>query len=305
MYSARGVIGITVLALLLAAAPARAQQPAPARKKADVAMLRLEPLGIEPELVVRLEALFRLELERLEGAPLPTRKEVDRAMATDPALRGCTGEPKCLAAIGKQLGVKLMVSGNVGALGDSYVINLKLVEVANATEVRRVSEPLNGSPDELIEAVRVAAYRLIAPERLRGAVVILSDVAGAEVFLDGKKIGKTPLNEPISGLEVGPHKLRMTARGYTDFLADVEVRFQKTTQVIVQMVVAKDPGGPTPVGPNGPPRPAPVPWYATTWGYVAIGAGAVALGVLVGFAIADDEVIRCDEDPAACGLTSP
>lgn len=306
-----GVIGVTVATVLGAAsapAPAwaqqqqRAPQAAPARKKATIALLRLEPLGLEPEIVGRLEALFRLELERLEGAPLPTRREVDKIVAPDPALRGCTGEPECLAAIGAKLGVQSMVSGNVGALGDSYVINLKLVDVATEKEVRRVSEPLSGSPDELIEAVRVAAYRLVAPDRLRGQVQILSDVRGAEVWLDGKKIGVTPMNEPIANLEVGTHRLRITARGYTDFLSDVEVRFQKTTQVIVHLVVAKDPGGATPIDPGAKPRPDPVPWYSSTWGWVAIGAASVLLGVVVGLALADDEVVNCELDRPACGL---
>ena len=120
-----------------AAASARAQGPTNG-KKPSIALLRIEPLGLEPELVARLEALFRLELERLQGSPLPARRNVDRIVASDPALRGCTGEPDCLAAIGKKLGVQYMVSGTVAALGDSYVIDLKLVEVATGKEIRRV-----------------------------------------------------------------------------------------------------------------------------------------------------------------------
>jgi hypothetical protein len=283
------VIGITVVGAGSAVA-------APSR----VAVFRIEPLGIEEELVSRLDALFRLELERLEGAALPSRRAVDKAIAGDNALRNCGGETDCLAGIGKKLGVKLVVNGNVGALGDSYVINLKLIDAEAGKEVRRISEPLSGSPDELIDGMRVAAYRLVAPERLKGAIAILSDVNGAEVQLDGKVVGRTPLRGPLVDLAVGKHKLRISARGYTDFMQEVEVRFQKTTQVVVNLVAAKDPGGGPIVG--GPRRKADVPWYATTWGYIGIGAGAVALGVIIGLAVANDEVLRCDEDPAACGL---
>jgi hypothetical protein len=289
---------------VLTAASARAQGgqggAAPA-KRATIALLSIDPLGLDAELVGRLEALFRLELERLQGAPLPARRAVDKVVASDAALRGCTGEPECLAAIGKKLGVQFMVSGTVAALGDSYVIDLKLVDVSTGKEVRRVEEPLSGSPDELIEAVRVAAYRLFAPDQLKGSIAVLADVNGAQVFLDGKRLGKTPIAQPVANLAVGKHSLRISATGYSDFLQEVEVRFQKTTQVVVSLSRARAAG---PIGKpgSGPPVDEHVPWYASTWGYVGIGVAAVAVGVLVGFALSADDVVDCDQNRPACGL---
>jgi hypothetical protein len=288
------VVGLVVAAL----APALAPPAAWAQSKATIALFRVEPLGLDAERAARLEALFRLELERLHGAPLPSRVTVERSIAGDAALRGCTGEADCLTAIGKKLGVKQVVSGNVGELGDSYVLNLKLVDVETSTEVRRVSEPLRGNPDELIEAMRVAAYRLVDPEALKGSVTILSDVSGAKVFVDGKDAGKTPLAKPIANLPIGPHKLRITAPGYTDFLSDVEVRFQKSTQVVVRMVAARDPG--SAIVRTGTPRPAPVPWYSTGWAYAGVAVGAILVGILVGNALAGPDVIDCSQDPMAC-----
>lgn len=292
-------------ALVLAAQPARllAQTvttpvAAGSKARADIALVRVEPLGLDAERAARLEALFRLELERLAGAPMPSRGAVEKAIGNDAALRACTGEPECLTAIGKKLGVKQVVSGNVGELGDSYVLNLKLVDVTTGNEVRRVSEPLRGSPDELIEAMRVAAYRLAAPDRLLGSVTILSPVRGADVYLDGKHVGKTPLAKPIANVTVGTHKLRLTSKGYTDFLSDVEVRFQKSTQVEVRMVKADVKG--SPIVDDGRPRPAPTPWYSSTWGYVGVGVGAVLLGVLIGSAIGGQDTINCSKNPEEC-----
>ena len=84
-----------------------------------------------PELVARLETLFRMELDRLDKQPLPTRRDIERV---DHRRRSanCTGEEKCLAAIGKKLGVDVVVTGTVGALGDNYVLNIKVVDVATA-----------------------------------------------------------------------------------------------------------------------------------------------------------------------------
>jgi hypothetical protein len=290
----RNLAALPLAALLLLGGPVSAQptQPASAPRQPSVVVLRLEPLGLDAERAARLEVLFRLEIERLVGAPLLGPGRIERALSRDPELRGCSGETACLAAIGKKLGVDLVISGNIGELGESYVLNLKLIDVASASEVRRISEPVRGEPDELIEATRVAAYRLLAPERLRGAIAVLSDLAGAQVLLDDKPAGKTPLVKPIADLEVGTHTLRITAPGYSEFKSDVEVRFQKTTQVVVQMIAAA-PAATLP-GPNlvGVKR-APTPWYSSTWAYVAVGVAAVAVGAVIGYALAPDGVIDC------------
>jgi PEGA domain len=266
-----------------------------------LALVRLEPLGLDAERAARLEGLFRIELERLTGGALAPLAAIDAVMAKDPKLRSCTAELGCLSAIGKKLGVAQIAAGNVGELGDSYVVNLKLVDVESQREVRRVSRPLRGNADELIDAVRVAAYELAAPEKLLGSLAILSDVAGAEVLLDKKPVGRTPMTKPLEELKVGPHELRLRARGYSDFAREVDVRFQKETQVVVRMIAS--PGG-VAMGPaelDNRPRPAPVPWYSSTWTYVGVGVGAVVIGFLVGKALVPDPIIDCGEEPSACG----
>src|SRR5512138_614450 len=123
-----------------------------------IAVWRFDALGIDPELVARLETLFRMELDRLDKQPLPSRREMERVVTGEQ--KDCTGEEKCLAAIGKKLGVDIIVTGTVGAMGDNYVLNIKAVETATAKQVQRIqSDPLRGSPDDLIEGVRVAAYK--------------------------------------------------------------------------------------------------------------------------------------------------
>ena len=93
------------------------------------------------------------------------------------------------------------------------------------------SDPLRGSPDELIEGVRVAAYRLLAPDQLHGSIQVQTDLVGAEVRLDGKLLGKTPLANlgVIAKQPLGKHKLRVQAPGYDPFEDEVDVHFQKVS----------------------------------------------------------------------------
>jgi len=244
-----------------------------------IAIWRFDALGIEPELVARLETLFRMELDRLAKQPMPSRRDIDRAVTAEQ--RDCTGEEKCLAAIGKKLGVEVVVTGTVGAMGENYVLTIKAVDVATAKQVQRIqTDPLRGRPDELIEGVRVAAYRLLAPDQLHGAIQVQTDIIGAEVRLDDKVIGKTPLPNlgMVSKQTLGVHKLRVQASGYDPFDADVDVHFQKISQVEVRLL----PSSKT-IGTGKITRTEHHPFYTRTWFIVtAIGVAAL-LGGYIGY----------------------
>jgi hypothetical protein len=243
-----------------------------------IAVWRFDALGIDPEIVQRLETLFRMELDRLDKQPLPSRAAVDKSVT--PAEQNCTGEEKCLAAIGKRLGVDLVVTGTVGSLGDNYVLNIKVVDVATGKSQKMQSDPLRGSPDDLIEGVRVAAYKLLAPDQLHGAVQIQSDIVGAQVSLDGKDEGKTPLPNQgvIAKLPLGKHHLRVESKGYDVFEQDLEVHFQKVSPVLVKLLPSDQVIG---TGKNVTIERNPI--YTRPWFIVAVGVGAIALGGLIGY----------------------
>ncbi|HZS36695.1 MAG TPA: PEGA domain-containing protein [Polyangia bacterium] len=274
--------------------PSLAAAPAPAR--ARYALFRLDPLGIAPEIVAQLERLLRIELERVVGQPLPSRAEVDRAALASPQLAECTADPACLAPLARALNATRIVAGNVGGLADSYVVNLKLVD-SDGRELRRVAATLRGSPEELIDEVRVAAYRLVAPEKLVGAIAILSEVPGATVMLDGAAVGQTPLMGPLAGLSVGVHKLAVERPGFSPFEEDVPVRYEKTTQVVVRQRAV------TEAARRELERRAPEgrkPIYARWYFWTGLAVVTVGVAVGIGFAIPKQDVTRC-----APGRTCP
>jgi len=273
-----------LVVLILATGVARAQpsETGPEQLLSQkIAVWRFDALGIEAELVTRLETLFKFELERLAKQPLPTRSDITRV--TTIAERECTGEEKCIAAIGKKLGVDVVVTGTVGALGDAYILNIKAIDVATAKTLQRIqTDPLRGGPDDLIDGVRVAAYRLLAPNQLHGALQIQSDLVGATVELDGKSIGKTPLpNQGVVGkLALGPHKLKVSAVGYAPFEEPVDVRFQKVSQVVVRLIASD-----VVLGTGKTTTVVRRPFYSKTWFIVGVAIGAIAIGAAIGASI--------------------
>jgi hypothetical protein len=242
-----------------------------------IAVWRFDALGIDAEIVQKLETLFRLELDRLDKVPLPNRRDIESKITA--AEQNCTGEEKCLQAIGKRLGVDYVVTGTVGSLGDNYVLNIKAVEVASGKSQKIQSPPLKGTPDELIEGVRVAAYSLLAPDQLHGSLQIQSDLVGAEVTLDGKSVGKTPLVNQgvIAKLALGKHKLHVEAKDYAPFDDDVEVHFQKVSPVVVRLV-----GTGETIGTGTTVTKIHDPIYERTWFVVGAAVVVVGLAALIG-----------------------
>jgi hypothetical protein len=288
-------------ALVALAGAARADDtPAPGPEEllnVKIAVWRFDALGIEPELVARLETLFRMELDRLDRQPLPNRRDIERALTAE--LRDCSGEDKCLAQIGKRLNVDVVITGTVGAMGDNYVLNIKAVDANSARQIQRItSEPLRGSPDELIDGVRVAAYKLLAPNQLYGAVQVQTDLVGASVALDDRPAGKTPLPNlgVLNRLALGKHRLRVEAPGYAPFDEDVDVRFQKVSQVVVRLLPST-----VVIGTGKVIREERRPFYTRTWFIAAAAASAVLVGYAIGHSAGQVDV-HCFQGatPVAC-----
>jgi hypothetical protein len=209
--------------------------PAPATTNA-VAIWRLKPLGMDSATADRLETLLRAEAGRIEGVSLQAQVETDSKLTERADLLACGGETACLCEIGKALGVDRLVTGVIGALGDDYTFDLKLVEMASCREERRINEALSGREDVLIGAIRQALYKLVEPRLYIGSLSVEVPVEQAEVLVDGRPVGTTPLAKPIGDLRPGVHRLQIVKAGFSEFQDEVPVRFQQTTRVKVDLV---------------------------------------------------------------------
>ena len=96
-----------------------------------------------------------------------------------------------------------------------------------------------------------------------GRLKVMSTTSGADIFIDGKRIGSVPRERPFT-LKAGPHVLRVELRGYTpiekkieikrgkkialevDLLAFAGILLVETPGVTAEVVVDGKPLGPTP-----------------------------------------------------------
>ncbi len=68
-------------------------------------------------------------------------------------MAGCT-DNACLAEIGGALGVQLIAETSIGAVGNRYVVTVKVLDVSKAKVLARASETIAGRQTALIEAIR-------------------------------------------------------------------------------------------------------------------------------------------------------
>jgi hypothetical protein len=218
--------GIAAVALAAAFA-AGAAQAEPAQR---VVVFPLRNLGIDEDVAASLLGFLRSEVAKLPGITLLDLAKSGKLVGGD-----CRGEVKCVAAAGRKVNAEEAICGTVAAVGEAYSIDLKLVQVRGAREEGRVTETLSGERELLIDGVRAAAYKLLLPDKYVGAIQIDLSVNGAEVFVDGRPSGKTPLRAPISDLAPGKHALKIVKQGFADFDKWVDVKFSRVSVVRVDL----------------------------------------------------------------------
>jgi len=199
-----------------------------------IALAPLTSLGSEDTSAEarKVEAAIAKELLARGGARVVTATDVIDATkrAKKPALRACDGGAPCLAELGVLVGAGGVVFGELGGFGDVQVLSLGIVDVATGKELRRVrvslAEPAQGG-------VPGAVVRLLAPDRFVGQLVLTTPVVGASIYVDGKRLAKSPA--PPIRIAVGAHALRVTHPEYRDFVRFVDIGFGADTTIEVPL----------------------------------------------------------------------
>ena len=220
---------------LIALALALTSVTAYADRGRTIAVAPLSVLGAEDKSAATKKMLGEIEhaIAGLPGNKVIAAAQVAQAIdrAKKPQLKACEGDAACLAELGKLVGADIVVTGEVGGLGDSRVIYLGATDVATAKEMRSTTFTL-GATDEGGGA-NGAAIRLLDPDRYRGVLHFAIDVNGATVFVNGSKASLSPKGE--LALPVGTQAVRITHPEYHDFIKFIDVPYGRTVDVPVRL----------------------------------------------------------------------
>jgi TolB-like protein len=228
--------GALAMLSLLAASAASAQPPA---DKPRLAVLGVQAKGLDANISATLSGLIGGEIAKLDRYQVLAEDDVRGLVAASQLAQvmGCEGAT-CTAdmtRIASKLNAGLVVTGTVGQIGSRLVVNLTLVDARAGTVEGRASQEAP-SLDELPNVVRQATLVLFG---IAGRVLLWNQPEGAQVFLDERLVGTTPL-KGIDLPRPGTFMLRLSHDERTPWEARVTVRPGEVTRLKVESYALRD-----------------------------------------------------------------
>ncbi|MBN2695010.1 hypothetical protein JXR93_10130 [bacterium] len=131
-------------------------------KKIKVSVMDLKAeIGVDERVVNLLYEVILSEFQKYSNLSIISKTDITSMIQHEAQkeILGCN-EDSCMAEIGGALGVDKIVLGNVGQIGNSFIITLKLADVKNAMVENRVSKTITMDENKLVPLVKILANEL-------------------------------------------------------------------------------------------------------------------------------------------------
>lgn len=161
MFSKPPARALPILLGLSALALASPTQAAPNN---GIAVLDFQGTGVPENLLPTLTEVLTAEVDAIglyqviAGSDIKTMLGFEEQKLT----MGCS-DTACLAEIGGALGVDRILSAHIGKVGSTYVVNVKLINIREATTEGRAYKTVKGEVDAVINAVVESVSELLGP----------------------------------------------------------------------------------------------------------------------------------------------
>ncbi len=133
-----------------------------AQDKETVAVLDFEGRGISQLEAQTLTDRFTSELASTNAMILVERNQMNEILDEQGFQQsGCTSA-ECAAEVGALLGVKHMIAGSFGKLGNSYTIDAKIFSVETGKTEKTVSTTYKGEIDGLLTEIEILAWKIMS-----------------------------------------------------------------------------------------------------------------------------------------------
>jgi len=151
---------VSVAASMPVAQPANASD---ARLK--VALLDLKAVGVDETISESILDVYASGIHRLGCCTVVSSSEIGAMLGFEKKrqLLHCSEEASCVAEIAGSLGVDYLALGSIGRVGDTFVLNLKLVDARKAVVEGRYTDRVGGAADRLLDAMERGVPALFEP----------------------------------------------------------------------------------------------------------------------------------------------
>ncbi len=227
----RAVYVLAAVSCLTANAALAAEDELPKLAVLDLAVNR-----VSAETARLLTELLVNEIDRRGAYQVISAADVNAMLGLERAkdVMGC-GDTACAAEIAGALGVRYLVAGTVGRLGDDIVVSLKLLDSDKRMVVKRAEQTVKDDERLYAAAIRSTVGILlprpsektavqapaVQPAPPRSTLTVDSKPAGAVVNVDGRELGRT---RTVLILEPGPHQVVLQLDGFDTEERRLELR---------------------------------------------------------------------------------
>ena len=137
-----------------------------ANKKESIAVLELQATGVDKDLATNLSEILVAEVDRLNIYKVIGKSEIKAMLGfeEEKQILACSDDTGCLAEIGGALGVEKIIIGSIGKISNTFVVNIKLVNIKKAEVEKRFYETVKGDAAILIETIKTSAAAVFENE---------------------------------------------------------------------------------------------------------------------------------------------
>lgn len=225
--------------------------------KPHIAVLNLESRDISESEAATLSDQLRGHLVNLNAFIVLDRSTMEELLQEQGLQQtGCT-RTECAVQVGRVLNVQKIVAGSIGKIGKTYAVNLSMINVESSRIEKSFNRNYEGKVEGLLEILQDIAQEIAGRKLYK--LTLYSSPKGAEVILNNKYLGKTPLARQVpAGSNL---KIWIKAMGYQDWEKALTMTRDETLNIELEQL--KRPKAKS---------------SARKWVWVAGGVGAAAIG---------------------------
>lgn len=138
---------------------------------------------------------------------------------------GCSDEQGCSAELATVVEAERLVAGSFTLLDRTALLTVRFIDVRkNQTIARTTATLVDATEPELVDAARRLAHEAVTGQKLdtTGSLRITVNRAGADVTLDGRSIGASPV--AAVRVQEGPHTVTVQKAGHIRWSSSVIVK---------------------------------------------------------------------------------
>ena len=214
-----------------------AAPPALSTKYRAVAILPIDASDVGEDTVRAIEQSLTAEIDEKSGFRAVSPRDVaSEAASYNLTPSACGSEDvACWSQVARYARAHLAVVTRIAAFGGVVNMSMRLLDAQTGSEVGRVAQPLSDKTDERAAQVHRMTVQLFTPADFVGTLIVKSDEAGADIYLNDKLVGTTPLKAPLKNLAAGPYILHVAKEGFADVYQFVDVAYNRVSTITVSL----------------------------------------------------------------------